>query len=265
VTRLLIAMSWLPVPALALLGWVVLRWRRGEPAVGIGWPADLALLGGAAAAALRGYNEFTPDSYAPYWAALPVLAAAIAVERLVMRWPTAKAAGRAVLAVAAAALVVHAYGGLYRDDVATAMTPRGTFRWYANGGPEVEATTRYLARRLEDREPILVLPDTPGLHFLSGHPSALYESTFLPGTLDTAADEREAVRVLERRRPRMVVVGAQRMQNYGFSEIGVDYNRILFGYVRRRYRPVVRFGDVRRPTRNNLPAQAFTVWERRPG
>ena len=264
VKRFLIASSWLPIPAIGVLGWAAVRAWRDKPAPGIGWPADLALLAGGAAAGLRGYNEFTSDSYAPYWAALPVLVAVIVAERIGVRWPKGRVAARAVPAVAAAALVLHAYVGLYRDDTTRVNTPRGTYMWYPDGGPAVERTTRYIDDRLEGREPIVVLPDDPGIHFLSGHPSALYESTFLPGTLDTEADERDAIEVLERRRPRLVVVGAQRMENYGFPEIGVDYNRLLFDYVRREYRPRERFGDVSDPTSDNEPARAFTIWERRP-
>jgi len=262
--RLLSAMAWLPLPALGLLVWSVLRLRRGEAAAWRDWTSDLALLAGASAAGLRTYNEFTTDSYAPYYAALPILAAgllATTLERGGREW---RPVGQIVLGVAAAALALHAYVGLYSDDVATVSTPRGDYRWYRDGGPEVEQTVRYIDRRAPAGAPILVLPDDPGLHFLSGHRPALYESTFLPGTLDSEGDERAAVRRLERVRPPIVVFGAQRTDNFGFAEIGKDYNRILVRYVRESYRPTARFGDVGNPTSENLPARAFTVWERRP-
>lgn len=261
--RLLLAMSWLPIPAVVALAWALRRAARNEPAPGAGWPADLALLAGAAAAGLRAYNEFTPDSYAPYWAALPALVAVIVAQRVALHRPAARVAALAVPAVAAAALFLHAYVGLYSDDTATVSTPRGTFRWFEDGGPALERTTRYVARRLEGREPILSFPADPGVHFLSGHPSALYESTFPPGTLDSEADERRAIRVLRRRPAELVVIAAQRTDNYGFSEIGVDYTRILFGYLRANYRPAATFGDVNDPERDSRPGRAFTVWERR--
>lgn len=261
--NLLIAMSWLPVPALAALAWAAPRARRNGSAPGIGWPADLALLAGAAAAGLRGYNEFTPDSYAPYWAALPVLVAGIALDRVGRRWPAGRPVALAALLGATLALSLHAYVGLMRDDVARVDTPRGQYRWYGDGGRALEQTTRYAASRLSGTEPMLVFPDDPGIYFLTGHPSALYESTFLPGTLDTAQDERKAIRRLNRRTPKVVVIGAQEMQNFGFPVFGKDYNRLLGAWVRRHYRPTRRFGDVSRPTRDNLPARAFTVLEPR--
>lgn len=264
VARLLAAMAWLPLPALGLLAWAVVRIRRGEQAPWRDWTTDLALLAGAGAAGLRAYNEFTTDSYAPYYAALPVLAAGLLAKTLERRGREWRSVGQVVLAAAAAALALHAYVGLYSDDVATVSTPRGEYRWYRDGGPEVEQTVRYIDRRAPAGAPILVLPDDPGLHFLSGHPPALYESTFLPGTLDTESDERAAVRRLQRLRPPIVVFGAQLTDNFGSAEIGKDYNRILVDYVRENYRPTARFGDVADPTRDNLPARAFTVWERRP-
>ena len=262
--RLLAAMAWLPLPALGLSLWALLGLRRGENAPWRDWTTDLALLAGASAAGLRAYNEFTPDSYAPYFAALPILAVGLLAETLARHRREWQPVGRTVLAVAAAALALHAYVGLYSDDVATVSTPRGDYRWYRDGGPQVERTVRYIDRRAPAGAPILVLPDDPGLHFLSGRPPALYESTFLPGTLDSEADETAAVRRLQRVRPPIVVFGAQRMENFGFSEIGKDYNRILVDYVRANYRPAARFGDVDDPTSDNLPARAFSVWERRP-
>lgn len=264
VKRLLSAMAWLPLPAFGLMIWALVSMRRGADAPWRNWTVDLALLAGASAAGLRAYNEFTTDSYAPYFAALPILAAGLLAETLAQRRPQWGPVGRVVLACAAAALALHAYLGLYSDDVALVSTPRGDYRWYREGGPEVSDTVRYIDKRTPSGAPILVLPDDPGLHFLSGRPPALYESTFLPGTLDTEEDERAAVRRLERVRPRIVVFGAQRTQNFGFAEIGRDYNRILVDYVREKYRPTARFGDVDDPTRENLPARAFTVWERRP-
>jgi hypothetical protein len=262
--RLLAAMAWLPVPALGLLVWALVRLRRGAGAPWRDWTADLALLAGAAAAGLRAYNEFTTDSYAPYYAALPVLAAGVLVATLARPWPAWRPAGQAVLACAAAGLVLHAYIGLYSDDTVPVSTPRGDYRWYPDGGPAVEQTVRYIDRHTAPEAPILVVPSDPGIHFLSGRPPALYESTFLPGTLDSESDERAAVRRLRRVRPALVVFGAQLLQNYGVTEIGKDYNRILGDYLRRDYRPVERFGDVESPVSDNLPARAFTVWERRP-
>jgi len=261
--RLLLAMSWLPLPAVGALGWALWRAKRGDAHSGAGWPADLALLAGAGAAGLRAYNEFTPDSYAPYWAALPALVAVIVAERVGVRWPSARMAALAVPAVAAAAMALHAYVGLYSDDVATVDTPRGTFKWYPDGGPAVERTTRYIAAELEEGRPILVFPADPGIHFLSGHPSALYESTFPPGTLDTVEDEREAVRALRRRPAALVVVAAQRTDNYGFAEAGVDYHRVLFDYLRANYRRAVEFGEVDEPERDSRPGRAFTIYRPR--
>jgi hypothetical protein len=90
---------------------------------------------------------------------------------------------------------------------------------------------------------------------------ALYELTFLPGTLDSVADERRAVARLRRERPRFVVIGARRFDQYGKPEIGVDFNRVLVDYVKRAYRPVATFGDYDHPPRNAEPSRAFRIYE----
>lgn len=260
VERLLIAMSWLPVVVVPAAVWVAVRAWRGDAAPGAGWPAQLALAAGAAACALRAYDRFDFDSYAPYYAPLPLLLAAISLERVGRRWPEARLVPRAVLAVMAVALVAHAWGGLYSDDGATVSSERGSFSTDPETAPALDGTLGLLAKRSSADQTALVVPDTPGLHFLSGRRPALRDLTFLPGTLESPADERASIRRLESTRPPLVVVGAQRSDQYAAAEFGGDYNRLLMGWIRHHYRRVAAFGDVARPTRDNLPARAFTVW-----
>jgi len=263
VERLLIAMSWLPVVVVAVAAWVALRTWRGDAPPAVGWKADLALAAGAAACVLRAYDRFSFDSYAPYYAPLPLLVAAIALGRVGERWPQAKLVPPAVLAAMAVALAAHAWVGLYRDDDATVHTERGSFSTDTETAAGLRGTLKALETMSGPDQTALVVPDSPGLHFLSGRRPALRDLTFLPGTLESAGDEQAAIRRLRSTRPPLVVVGAQRSDQYAAAEIGRDYNRLLLDYVRRHYRRVGQFGDVGRPTRNNLPARAFTVLELR--
>ena len=88
---------------------------------------------------------------------------------------------------------------------------------------------------------------------------ALYEITFLPGTLDSRADEREAIARLQRTPPPMVVIGARRFDQYGLPTIGEDFNRDLLDFIESRYAVADTFGDVDNPPRGSMPSQAFTV------
>lgn len=264
--RLLIPMSWLPAAALAgAVYGIYALFRATEPPLSGSWVADLALLAGALALALRAYNEFTTDIYATYYAALPLLVAAIGHERAAQRWPAARPVALGALAVAAALLVTHAYVGLFRDNNSTIDTVRGSYVASDRAAAAIQGTVDLVRERTDPADTVLVLPDDPGLHFMADRRPALYETTFLPGTLDSVADERQAIRRLERTGAPLVVIGARRFDQYGLPEIGVHFNRVLIRYVRQGYRPLRSFGDVDDPPRGSAPSEAFEVYARRTG
>jgi hypothetical protein len=258
--RLLIPMTWLPVAAFAAGAWgLVALARRDEPPLGGTWPADLAVIAAAVALAVRAYNEFTTDIYATYYAALPLLVAAIGHERLARRRPGAEPALLGALAIAAVALSVHAYVGLYTDNNTEVATARGSYLANDVAAPAVQRTVDLVRSRTREDDPLLALPDDPGIHFMTDRRPALYEITFLPGTLDSVEDERAAIARLRRERPPLVVIGARRFDQYGLPTIGEDYNRELLEFIRSRYSVTATFGDVEHPPRGSMPSEAFTV------
>jgi hypothetical protein len=258
--RLLIPMTWLPVAAFAAGVWgLVALARRDEPPLGGTWPADLAVIAAAVALAVRAYNEFTTDIYATYYAALPLLLAAIGHERLARRRPGAEPALLGALAIAAVALSVHAYVGLYTDNNTEVTTARGSYLANDVAAPAVQRTVDVVRSRTREDDPLLALPDDPGIHFMTDRRPALYEITFLPGTLDSVKDERAAIARLRRERPPLVVIGARRFDQYGLPTIGEDYNRELLEFIRSRYSVTATFGDVDHPPRGSMPSEAFTV------
>jgi hypothetical protein len=149
---------------------------------------------------------------------------------------------------------------LYRHRGVLVHTAAGVFNGYTDGAGGFQQTIDYVTNPARPAGPIVVLPDSPGMYFLLARQPALADLTFLPGTLDNAADERVAVATLERSHAALILLGAQRSDQYAFNQIGVDYNQILLAYVRQHYRLVARFGDVTHPTHDNLPPRAFTVW-----
>ncbi len=291
--RLLLPMTVLPAAALGTLLVAAADWFRRAPRSPLGgeWVGDGALIATAAACTLRAYDAFSTDVYATYFAPPAVLVAAILLLRAaapasaeaegaapatptaVGQTVTAPARGQLVVALvlvaAAGALALHAWAGRYRDFTVPVHSPRGTFVATTDAGPQVQRVVDLLAPRVRPGEPMLVLPQEAGFHFLLHTRPALYAATFLPGTLSPAAEDRAAAQELVRGRdgappPRFVIVAARRFSELGFGQSGEDFNVQLHRQLRRDYRVLARFGDTARPVDGKEPPSAYTVYERVP-
>ena len=82
---------------------------------------------------------------------------------------------------------------------------------------------------------------------------------FLPGLLDSRADEREAIARLEAGRRPLRGDQQARFDGYGFSRFGGDYNRLLASYVERRP-PVARFGRGQPAAAGTNPSRSYTIY-----
>lgn len=270
--RLLLPMTVLPAVALGTLALATRRWWRGAEAspLGGGWVADGALIATAASCTLRAYDTFSTDIYATYFAPPAVLVATILLWRVATA-PASDGRGERVAALvlvaAAAVLTLHAWAGRYRDFTVPVHAPRGTFVATTQAGPQVQRVVDLLAPRVRPGEPMLVLPQEAGFHFLLRTRPAIYEGTFLPGTLSPAAEDRRAARELAEGRdgappPRFVIVAARRFPELGFGTSGEDFNVELHRVLERDYRVLARFGDTARPVGGDVPPSAYTVYER---
>ena len=94
---------------------------------------------------------------------------------------------------------------------------------------------------------------------MTDRPPALHDVMFLPGLLDSRADEREAIARLKREGVRYAVLSKRRFDGYGFSRFGVDYNRLLASFVERRP-PVARFGPGEPAAAGTNPSRSYTVY-----
>lgn len=264
-THLLIGMSWLPALGFAAAAVVAVRFlRKGSPPLTGTWGFDLALVAVAAALGARAYDAFTTEaSYAPYYAAPLVLLLAVLHDRLAARWPQARMASYAVLAAVAVGLAAYAQVGLYRDNDATVDTPRGSFVTTAAAAPGLQATIDFIDSHTNPGEPLLAVPSDAGINFMTGRPPALYNPMFLPGLLDTRADEREAIAALDAGGVRYAVVSERRFDGYGSSYFGTDYNRLLAARIEREGPPVASFGDGTRAAGTNA-ATSFVIYELTP-
>jgi hypothetical protein len=265
-THLLIGMSWLPALGFAAAGFTVLRFlRRSAAPLSGSWAFDLALVAAAAALGARTYDAFTAEvSYAPYYAAPLVLLLGILHQRVAERWPTARRPAVLALGAVAAGLAAYALVALYPDQNTAVRTPRGTVMMDARAARAFGPTIDYIGKHTAPSEPILVLPADAGLYFMTGRPPALYDAMFIPGLLDSTADERAAIARLRRGRVRLAVVGERRFVGYGFTTFGVDYNRLLGSELRRRGGPVAVFGDPgAAPEAGTNPSRAYRVYRLR--
>jgi hypothetical protein len=262
VTHLVIGMSWLPALGFAACIILAVRlWRNDSPPISGSWGFDLALVAAAAALGARAYNAFTAEaSYAPYYAAPLVLLLALLHDRLGRRWPPARTASFAALGAVAIGLTAYAQVGLYRDDDASVHTPRGSFVTTAAAAPGLQQTISFISTHTAAGEPILAVPSDAGLDFMSGRPPALYNVMFLPGLLDSRADEVAAIAQLDAEHVRYAIVSGRRFDGYGYQHFGGDYNRLLFARIEREGGPVATFGDGRLAAGTN-PSTSFAIYD----
>jgi hypothetical protein len=263
--NLTLGMTWLPALAIAaaVLTAVALR-RRSGPPLGRSWPDDAALVAVALVLGLRAYDAFNGEgSYAPYYAAPLVLVLGILHQRIGQRWPQARTAVTAALAVAALGLVLYPLVGLYSDDNTEVRTARGNFVANDASAPALQRTLDLIDARTEPGEPILALPSDGGLFFMADRPPATYEVMFLPGLLDSRADERRTIERLESRHVRLIALSSRDFSGFGKRTFGVDFDPLLAAWIKGHSRPIASFGDVDKPVAGSYPSAAFTVYERR--
>src|SRR5262249_31688729 len=157
--------------------------------------------------------------------------------------------------LAAVALGIAAYAqiALYPDSSAAVKTERGSFLTSPASAPVLQETIDFVDSHTAPGEPILAVPADSGLSFMTDRPAALYDAMFLPGLLDPAADEREAIARLEAEHMRYAIVDNRRFVDYRYELFGIDYNRRLAAWIHRNGGPVASFGGGPRPGGTNPP------------
>ncbi|HMI69823.1 MAG TPA: hypothetical protein VK510_07490 [Solirubrobacteraceae bacterium] len=264
--HLIIGMSWLPALGFGTAALTALRLVRGGRAPLSGaWAFDLALVAAAAALGARAYDAFTGDvSYAPYYAAPLVLLLGVLHQRVGERWPAARQASMLALGAVAAGMAAYSLIGLYPDQSTAVHTARGTVMMNAQAARAFQPTVDYIERNTRPGEPILAVPADAGLYFMTGRVPALYDVMFIPGLLDSRADEQLAIARLRREGVRLAVVGKRRFVGYGTTTFGADYNRLLAGEITGSGAPVATFGDPSKPAAGGTnPSEAYRIYRLR--
>jgi hypothetical protein len=260
-THLLIGMTWLPALGFAACAVLAVRFfRGGSPLISSSWGFDLALVVAAAALGARAYDAFTAEaSYAPYYAPPLVLLLAVLHDRIGKRYPQARTASWAALAAVAVGLAAYAQIALYRDSSTLVSSARGSFVTTPASAPALQGTVDFIEDHTAPGETILALPTDSGLSFLTDRPAALYDAMFLPGLLDSRADEVAAIARLKAERTRYAIVEKRRFDGYRYERFGIEYNRMLSAWIHRNGPPVATFGDGGTVGGTN-PATSYSVY-----
>ena len=261
-THLLIGMSWLPALGFAACALVAVRLLRGEPPpLSTSWGFDLALVVAAGALGARAYNDFvTEASYAPYYAAPLVLLLALLHQRIGERWPATRRAALAALGSVALGLALYSQVALYPDDSTEVHTARGTFLTTSVAAPPLQHTIDFIRSHTVRGEPILAVPSDAGLHFMTDRPPALYNVVFLPGQLDSKADERAAVAGLRAAGVRYAVVSQRRFVGYGFQRFGIEYDQLLASALLRPGNRVATFSTPGPIPGGTTPSHSYAIY-----
>jgi hypothetical protein len=260
-TQLLLGMSWLPLLSLAAALLVTYSFLRRRPAPLSGaWPLDLALACAAVLLCSRAYDEFTMSSAAPYYAAPAVLLLGLLHQRVGDRWPAARPAVMAAFGAVAAGIVLYTTVALYPDKTTAVHTAAGTYIGDDRSAAAQQEAIDFVRTRTAPGEPVLALPADAGLYFLAERPQPLYENMFLPGLLDTRADERAAIARLEREHVRYALLSTRDTSAFDSGRFGSGYDRLLGDYLRSG-RLVATFGNVQAAPGGGNPSRGFRVYE----
>ena len=258
--QLLLGMSWLPLLSL-LAGVLVARalWRRQEAPLSGRWPVDLALVAVAILLCSRAYDQFTMSSAAPYYAAPAVLLLGLLHQRVGDRWPGARPAVMAMLGAVAAGIALYAAVGLYPDKGTVVHTAAGDYVADSRSAGAQQEALDFIRTHTAPGEPVLALPADAGTYFLADRPQPLYENMFLPGLLDTKADERAAIAQLQGEGVRYALVSNRDTSAFETGRFGSGYDQLLGRYLRSG-RLVATYGDLSAAPGGGNPSQGFRVY-----
>jgi hypothetical protein len=258
--QLLIGMTWLPLLSLAAAALVAYRFLRRQRAPLTGfWPLDLALAAAAVLLCSRAYDKFTMDSAAPYYAAPAVLLLGLLHQRIGDRWPAARPAVMTALGAVAAGIVLYATVALYPDKATTVHTAAGSYVADTSSARVEQQAIDFVRTHTAPGEPVLALPADAGIYFLADRPPPLYENMFLPGLLDSRADEVAAIAALKRQKVRYALISTRDTSAFETGRFGTGYDRLLGDYLRSG-RLVATLGDPSIAPGGGNPSQGFRIY-----
>lgn len=250
---LLYPYAWIPLGAAVAVVVLGLRARRGtaDDRLALAVAVVLAVL------AAKTYAAFYPFSSTPQSAAYATPFAAVLLARLHLvelgRRPGMRFAGAAWLAALAVA------GAWVTADAARAHTasvsgPGGTVRASAPAGSVYARALAWIDRETRPGEPVLLAPQLTALYALSERSDPVPQISLLPGTLPTARDQRDEIRILRASGLRLAVVDRHRFTEYGHTSFGESFDRTLAAWIH------TSFVHVATLTAPGLDGRTLDVW-----
>ena len=138
---------------------------------------------------------------------------------------------------------------------------RGTVYADATEAAHLNQAIQFLDAARQAHEKVLVLPEESVLYFFSETSALSFWYTALPGLIP-----RDRIpgylAGLDRQQPRYVILSNRSTPEYGVPIFGTDYNREIYAWVGRNYRPVKTIGDYQRIA--DPKVWAAIVYERAP-
>ena len=225
----------------AASGW----WRAGrDPSRS---PA-LLLAAASFGYSLRTLTRIAPQGYPIFYGVLTYVAALTLVVTLCrsLQFRPPQRIWSALAAVLAAGLLVmmSPWYAPMRRPVAIASR-RGTIYAGMDMGPGLKDALRFIDSARQRNEDVLVLPEETLLYFFSetSAPSSWYVAT--PGIIPDAWIARY-LSDMDRQRVRYVILSNRAAPEYGVPIFGRDYNREIYAWILRNYRPVRTIGRYER-------------------
>jgi hypothetical protein len=265
------AFAWLPLGAplaVAALGWraIRLRDRAWDATAQLELLVALMLVGSTYVAYGKYIPYPNPDFPQETAYAMPLIATFLAwlhVSVLPRTGVAAPAALRAVgtwwiglLAVGCVLLLVHDA----RQETFMVRGIDGTMAATAADGEVYQAAVDLIQRETRRSDPILLAPQMTSLYVMTGRRDALPQLSLLPGALEDAAAQQQAIAMLESEHLRLAIVDRKPLTRYEHGTWGVEYDRLVGAWVHRNFTHVTTLRG--RSAGGNEP-RTLDVWLRR--
>ncbi|MGZ4383480.1 MAG: hypothetical protein ACXVY3_02670 [Gaiellaceae bacterium] len=225
--------GWIPAGAVLAVGfltWSVVRSRRMQPAQ----EAELAGAAVLAVLAAETYAAFFMQASRPQPAVYAIPFAAIFLARLHLgRFAITRSA--LVLGGLWLAFLAASSAGLALKDARAASAsvrgPGGSIAAAPADAAMYRSALAWIARTTRPGDPVLIAPQLTALYTLSDRSDPLPEISLLPGALPSARAERTAIGTLEAQHVRLFVIDRHRFSEYGQSQFGISFDRILARWI----------------------------------
>jgi hypothetical protein len=233
------AYGWIPAGAALAVVILLVRYRRRNGTWSSTSQAELAGAVFLAVFAGKTYADFLVYAHIPQLAAYAVPPAAVFLARLHLV-ELGRLRSGAVLG--AAWLVFLAGAGLEltikdaRAQSATVHGPGGALAAAPADARMYGQALAWIERTTPRGKPILVAPQLTSLYTLSGRTDPLPQISLLPGALATPADERAAIRRLDRAGVRTIVTSRRVYADEHQTAFGGSFDRVLAAWIHRSFR-----------------------------